>query len=66
MALDLSEWTALGTSRLMRFNLLDRPEKYLSQMDGADRERSRQRHGNHRRDDYFYGARLADHRADSL
>jgi hypothetical protein len=30
---------------LVGFNLLDRPEKYFSQIDGADREHNHQRNG---------------------
>jgi hypothetical protein len=49
---------------LMGFNLLDRTEEYLSQIDGADREHNRQRYGARCRDDYV--AQPADHRGHSL
>jgi hypothetical protein len=34
-----------GAPRLMGFDLLDRPEKYFGQMDGADQEHNRQHYG---------------------
>jgi hypothetical protein len=45
----------------MGFNLLDRPEKYSSQIDGADREHNRDRDGQHRQHDKFLGDDFADH-----
>jgi hypothetical protein len=51
---------------LMGFNLLDRTQEYLSQIDGADREHDRQRYGECCRDDNFYVAQPADHRGRSL
>jgi hypothetical protein len=52
-----------GAPRLMGFDLLDRPEKYFSQIDGADREHNRERYGKHRRDDKFNVAHFADYAA---
>ena len=49
----------------MGFNLLDWPEEYFSQMDGADREYNREYDGQ-RRHDKFQGDKFADHRGYSL
>jgi hypothetical protein len=50
---------------LMSFDLFNRAEKYISQIDGTDREYDRQPHGQHRRDNNFHAAYLADHRGHS-
>jgi hypothetical protein len=55
-----------GAPRLMGFDLLDRPEEYFSQVDGADREHNRERDGQYRRHDKFLGDDFADHPGYSL
>jgi hypothetical protein len=52
--------------RLVGFNLLDRLEKYFSQIDGTDREHNHQRYSEHCRNDNFYVVHPADHRGHSL